>query len=1725
MSKELQGINDLLDYVKKIGELNQRTIFKIEEYNKATSYENFLKNKKGIYTNQINGENGDPIWLRIDRLKRNDPPIINDADLKEWISISKDPNIQPQTKDMLIKTLTEYEVNEEIEKGIVKKEDVKEPLSQKQQDLKLKDVIYKIENLPDIKKKIENYIQNEWYKWHVKELPIRETIKIYEHFFNIHNTIHHGGESEQVELVWGTGIVRWNNQNHEMNFPLIEKLIDIDINSTTGAIELTPRIIDQKVQLTPFVHLENRGVDNVVDFVKKFYDESKDILFSPFEEETYEEVLRQAVTHLDSKGRYYPDTLTDLEDRNLPKIGKELLITDTWVVYLRPRESTKFIEDVKKFQDILIDKKDIETIQSPVRKIVAKQSNTIRKAPSIATFKDKEFLNSGSPNYSKTSDPYVNKQSEELYFPKPYNDAQEQIIKKLNSNNGVVVQGPPGTGKTHTIANIICHYLATGKKILVTSEHEPALSVVQEQLPEEIRKLAISILTDENQGNKQLERAINILQSLVTQTNTSSLRNQKDSLEKEVQKLKNEVNVIEAEIRDWSSKQMQSIPNEINDSNLDLSAMDLANEVMRDKDKHLWIKDNISFEPKHNPQFNEDEIIKLREVRQKIHEKIEYVDGDLFKKDDLPELAQIIAIHNDLKNSNNLNEKLKTENIPVMTESMSNLEEVLSKLQEDINYVLKVQETIQTKKWIDNSLDNELFTELDETLKEIIAERDIYVRNLIEITDPTDLYIDTIKDSLIMLKNGKNPFGMFSFGKKHEKTIIGNIKINSETPKTKEDWEMVSNFLNFQINIKKFLVKWNHIGNELRLPTINYSFGLLYPELADIRKDIDDVRYVRDFGNELKKTIIKVFPYGINTDDLFNNTEELKNIKKYIDINSSKNELDSQKNELNDLYNTLYTHKDKTITKKFRVFLDDVLGKSNFSTDDIQNKWRNLINELNDINSFENDFSIIRDISLKIEHSGGISWAKQLRTVPADEVNDELTPLNWLESWNWKRKENYIKSISGKERSKILFEERDVKEKKLQKVFTELIEINTNIGLKSNVTDLVKSALTKFQDAIRKIGKGTGKRAPRFKKDAQNAMKSCYGGIPCWIMPLWRISETLPSDFDMFDLVIIDEASQSDIRAITAILRAKKVLIVGDDKQVSPSVIGIKEETLNQIKHNFLREQPNASQLLPGSSIYDLARVIFPSQHIMLTEHFRCVEPIIRFSMEFYTEDLIPLRIPKSYERLDPPLIDVYVKGGTREKNFVNYGEVEAIIDEIKKITSNPKYENRTIGVVSLIGAKQAHEIQARLLTEIGEELYTKHKIFCGDASNFQGKEKDIIFLSMVVGNGQGVAMTKLENEQRFNVALSRARDRMYLYRSIEETDLKNVNDLKLKVIQHFKSPMPNMYENISDGLELCDSGFERDVYKRLDELGYRVRPQVSVGAYSIDLVVEDNDKRLAIELDGDRYHTAENWLDDWNRQRTLERVGWIFWRCWGSDYLIDPDGCIDDLVNRLNSLGIKPGADNKLDNKFVEHREYNILNNSSVKIKKSLEEENKISPLSEEEHQKNSQALFSFESKEAPKELALESDNIEVEPNEKNVVISKNTPTDDDNSSVNKDGVKVLSSEIESQEIETTPSTKVESESIITTKEEIPPNYFVDTVTDNDLRKMLKEFRDTEIAKEYVIDRKCILSDLMIEQFMKYKPVDIDEWYDIPKKLRESIDGDQTIYLEDIFEQIEMTV
>ena len=313
-----------------------------------------------------------------------------------------------------------------------------------------------------------------------------------------------------------------------------------------------------------------------------------------------------------------------------------------------------------------------------------------------------------------------------------------------------------------------------------------------------------------------------------------------------------------------------------------------------------------------------------------------------------------------------------------------------------------------------------------------------------------------------------------------------------------------------------------------------------------------------------------------------------------------------------------------------------------------------------------------------------------------------------------------------------------------------------------------------------------------------------------------------------------------------------------------------------------------------------------PDSRLMLKEHFRCVEPIIRFSMQFYPEKLVPLRVPSALERLDPPLVDIFVPHGTRDgARKINPAEAQVIVDEIAALVADPKAQGRSIGVISLIGTEQAELVRVMLTERIGDEAMQRHAVLCSNSAGFQGNERDVVFLSMVADRSRRSTLTMLRYEQRFNVAASRARDRLVLVRSVERQDLASA-DLKARLIAHFEHPMPAGAVSIEDLAALCDSDFERDILNRLVALGYRVVPQVGSEGFRIDLVVEDFEgRRLAVECDGDGFHGPERWRDDMRRQRILERVGWRFWRCFASSFYRDPDAVMADLVAALDREGI----------------------------------------------------------------------------------------------------------------------------------------------------------------------------------------------------------------------------
>jgi very-short-patch-repair endonuclease len=156
-----------------------------------------------------------------------------------------------------------------------------------------------------------------------------------------------------------------------------------------------------------------------------------------------------------------------------------------------------------------------------------------------------------------------------------------------------------------------------------------------------------------------------------------------------------------------------------------------------------------------------------------------------------------------------------------------------------------------------------------------------------------------------------------------------------------------------------------------------------------------------------------------------------------------------------------------------------------------------------------------------------------------------------------------------------------------------------------------------------------------------------------------------------------------------------------------------------------------------------------------------------------------------------------------------------------------------------------------------------------------------------------------------FNVAASRARDQLWVVHSLTpERDLKH-GDLRLKLISHAMDPK-GLRKEVIEPTGGFASEFEEVVYKGLTEAGYRVVLRSQVGTYVVDLVVEGENKRVAIQCDGDRTQLEEELPDLMHRQLTLERLGWNFIRLRSSEFFRDTEAGLKRLFGRLKDAGIE---------------------------------------------------------------------------------------------------------------------------------------------------------------------------------------------------------------------------
>src|SRR5262249_17731507 len=218
-----------------------------------------------------------------------------------------------------------------------------------------------------------------------------------------------------------------------------------------------------------------------------------------------------------------------------------------------------------------------------------------------------------------------------------------------------------------------------------------------------------------------------------------------------------------------------------------------------------------------------------------------------------------------------------------------------------------------------------------------------------------------------------------------------------------------------------------------------------------------------------------------------------------------------------------------------------------------------------------------------------------------------------------------------------------------------------------------RQALMGFVQTIRRVGRGTGKRAPELLRQARQLLASARHAVPVWIMPLSRVYESFDPRETKFDVVIIDEASQSDVTALAALYLGREHIVVGDKEQVTPDAVGRRLEEVQRLIATELPGIPNSHLYDGQTSIYDLAETSFGGV-VALREHFRCVPEIIQFSNELaYNLTIRPLREPLS-AAVRPALVAHRVHGFRGERSRINEVEAETIVSLVIACLEDPDY-------------------------------------------------------------------------------------------------------------------------------------------------------------------------------------------------------------------------------------------------------------------------------------------------------------------------------------------------------------------------------------------------------------------------------------------------------------------
>ncbi len=1129
----------------------------------------------------------------------------------------------------------------------------------------------------------------------------------------------------------------------------------------------------------------------------------------------------------------------------------------------------------------------------------------------------------------------VGGESVDILLSKEANKEQLEIARRIEQYNAVLVQGPPGTGKTHTIANLMGHFLAQGKSVLVTSHTQKALSVLKEKVALGLQSLCVSMLDD---SNVDMEKSIDGITSYMAQFTSFEVKREMDSLGQERKKIISDLAAVRKKLFSIINQECNCIVY----NSEDISPSAAAAYVQENRETLSYIPGPVRLYEPLPLSFSElTELYRSSGVIS-VQDEAEF-------EHDIPDPANIMAPGDFERKCNALhcatarlksiseNNHWQIQNFPAESKILVNgsfgqlkLDYPPAQAVEQLRKYVCTFPKIET--WMQycavdgkkGSTYRQLWTRLVDQIQETCA----YAEKLVAENFGKEVHILNLEpefshavQQLLDKYSRGGKIGKFAhLLNKQLEVALNGATINGKRPQNTEDCKLILHILEMKAKREQCAFFWNDLIAKHGVPQF-YDLDRDDPARDGPERVAANYipliqRYLDWFKNEYEVLTMRMKAVGLPCDVIFQyNTldSEITSTEKILSA------LGHEILRLCDIFDVVKSMSDIQIDlQNNRNVLQT--GKRVYSEE-----CRAILSaaEAYDVPAYRDAYAILENTyaktSLKHKREEYLNrltpvapqWAQAIRS-RAGIHGDAAVPGNIDDAWRWRQYYGIIEEIIAEP-----FPELQKKSLSLSKEYR---RITAKFAEKSAWYHLLrrtehdismKQALQGWKLTVKKIGKGTGKNAPMYRAEARKLMVKCQDAVPAWIMPIGKALETLNPRTNKFDIIIIDEASQSDISSLAILYMGKKLVIVGDDKQVSPMAVGVQVDKMNVLKEMYIAGKiPNAHLYDAKTSIYDIAATTF--QPLMLHEHFRCVPEIIGFSNWLsYDFKIKPLR-DCSNNMLLPAVVNYRVADGERIGK-TNPKEAKAIVALLQACMEQPEYAGKSFGIISLLGDEQVKKLQEEVYRHIDARQCSGRRILCGNASNFQGDERDVIFLSVVdCANGEGpVAKQGFGVDdayrKRYNVAASRAKDQLWVVDSLDPANDLKPDDIRKMLIDFSLNP-ESVHMLNAQIEEKAESPFESAVAKYLAVRGYHLVQQWKVGAYRLDMVVVCGKKKVAIECDGERYHSGEDKIrEDMERQTILERLGWHFIRIRGSEYYRNPEKTMERVATALTEEGIEP--------------------------------------------------------------------------------------------------------------------------------------------------------------------------------------------------------------------------